>query len=38
MWVRFLKEKDDTYGELECILLEIQHLYGTIRRRVPSHR
>jgi hypothetical protein len=27
-WVRFLKSKDDTCVELECILLEIQHLYA----------
>jgi hypothetical protein len=28
MWVRFLKSKDDTCGELESILLEVRHLYA----------
>jgi hypothetical protein len=28
MWVRFLKSKDDTYSELEYILLEIRHVYA----------
>ena len=28
MWVRFLKSKDDTYFELETIMLEIRHLHA----------
>jgi hypothetical protein len=28
MWVRFLKSKDDTCSELDCIMLEIRHLHA----------
>jgi hypothetical protein len=28
MWVRFLKSKDDTWSELECILPEIRHMHA----------
>jgi hypothetical protein len=28
MWVRYLKSKDDTCSELECILLEVRHLHA----------